>query len=234
MIPSIPRSPRIALALALALTAAGALSPLQAQVVPLDDAVFVLYRQGAVIGEEHVTLHRMGLGQAARIIGQSEVRMQDGSEMRPRVEASPEMRPTTYQNKFTGAESGEVILSRSGRRLVARTQTASGESQREFRISDRTVILEAEVVLLYYLLRPWAGTPDAELMALDPRTGEQRSLTVRHAGSERMRMGRLTVIAEHVRLEGDDGVREVWFDDEGRVIRVEVPATGFSAERRSN
>lgn len=219
---------------ALGLLAAGAASPVHGQVVPLDDALFVLYRHDTVVGEEHVTLHRMGLGQAARIIGQSEVRMQDGTEMRPRVEASPDLRPTTYQNKFTGGESGEVILSRSGRRLVARTQTASGESQREFRISDRTVILEPEVVLLYYLIYPWAGIPDTELTALDPRTGGQQVLTVRVAGTERLRMGRVTVEAQHIRLEGGDQVRDVWFDEEGRVLRVEIAALGFRAERKGN
>ncbi|HSG49293.1 MAG TPA: DUF6134 family protein [Longimicrobiales bacterium] len=220
--------------LALGLLAAGAAFPLHGQVVPLDDAIFVLYRQDTVVGDEHVTLHRMGLGQAARIIGQSEVRMQDGTEMRPRVEASPEMRPTTYQNKFTGAEAGEVMLSRSGRRLVARTQTATGESQREFRISDRTVILEPQVVLLYYLLRPWAETPDTEITALDPRTGAQQSLMVRVVGAERLRVGRVTVEAQRIRLEGGDQVTEVWFDEEGRVLRVEIPALGFRAERKGN
>lgn len=219
---------------ALGLLAAGAAFPVHGQVVPLDDAVFVLHRQGVVVGEEHVTLHRMGLGQAARIIGQSEVRMQDGTEMRPRVEASPEMRPTTYQNKFTGPESGEVILSRSGRRLVARTQTATGESQREFRVSDRTVILEPEVVLLYYLIRPWAETPDIEITALDPRTGAQQSLMVRVAGIERLRLGRMTVEAQHIRLEGGEQVRDVWFDEEGRILRVEIAAVGFVAERKGN
>ena len=220
--------------LALGLLAAGAAFPLHGQVVPLDDAIFVLYRQDTVVGDEHVTLHRMGLGQAARIIGQSEVRMRDGTEMRPRVEASPEMRPTTYQNKFTGAEAGEVMLSRSGRRLVARTQTATGESQREFRISDRTVILEPQVVLLYYLLRPWTETPDTEITALDPRTGAQQSLMVRVVGTERLRMGRVTVEAQRIRLEGGDQVTEVWFDEEGRVLRVEIPAVGFRAERKGN
>lgn len=218
--------------LALGLLVMGAAPPVQGQVVPLDDAVFVLYRNGDVIGEEHVTLHRMGLGQAARVIGQSEVRMEDASEMRPRVEASPDMRPVTYLNKFTGAETGEVMISRSGRRLVSRTTTASGEAQREFRVADRTVLLEPEVVLLYYLLRPWAETPNTEVTALDPRSGDQLTLTVRLVGTERMRMGRVTVMAQHLRFEGAAGHHDVWFDDEGRVIRVEVSSTGFVAERQ--
>lgn len=203
-----------------------------AQVVPVDDAVFVLHRNGVVVGEEHVSLHRMGLGQDARFIGQSEVRLRDGTEMRPRLEASPDMRPTTYQNKFTGAEAGEVILSRAGRRLIARVQTASGEAQREFRVTGTTVILEPEVVLLYYFLRPWSGTPGADLTVLEPRSGAQARYTLEQSGSEEIRIGRLTVSTVRVRLRAGDDVREIWFDDEGRVIRLEIPSTGFRAERR--
>ena len=206
--------------------------PAGAQVVPVDDAVFVLYRDGAAIGEEHVSLHRLGLGQDGRFIGQSEIRLRDGTEMRPRLEASLDMRPATYQNKFTGAEVGEVVLSRAGRRLIARVQTASGEAQREFRVTGTTVILEPEVVLLYYFLRPWADTAGTELTVLEPRAGSQAGYTLEPSGSEEIRIGRFTVSTVRVRLGAGDDVREIWFDDEGRVIRLEIPSTGFRAERR--
>ena len=35
------------------------------------------------------------------------------------------------------------------------------------------------------------------------------------------------------RLVAEDDVRLVWFDDQGRVLRVEIPAQGFVAERTS-
>lgn len=223
-------SPRIQIfAAAMALAAA---LPTGAQIVPVDDAVFVLSRNGATVGEEHVTLHRMGLGQDARFIGQSEVRLRDGTEMRPRLEASPDMRATTYQNKFTGAEAGEVILSRAGRRLIARVQTASGEAQREFRVTGSTVVLEPEVVLLYYFLRPWTDTPGAEVTVLEPRAGGQTRFTLDPVGTEEIRIGRLTVSTVRLRLHAGDDVRDIWFDDEGRVIRLEIPSSGFRAERR--
>jgi hypothetical protein len=218
----------------LALAAATLASPrVAAQVVPVDDGVFVLYRNDTVLGEERVTLHRMGLGQDARFIGQSEVRLGDGTEMRPRLEAALDMRPTTYQNKFTGPETGEVMLSRAGRRLVARVQTASGEAQREFRATGTTLILEPEVVLLYYFLRPWVDSPGAELTVLDPRAGAQQRFTLSAQGSEELRIGRFTVMTTRIRLQAGSDLRDIWFDDEGRVIRVQVPATGFRAERQA-
>lgn len=228
------KNPNLRIAIPLVLLASVASPPLAGQVVPVDDAVFVLYRNGQAVGEEHVTVHRMGLGQDARVIGQSEVRLQDGTEMRPRLEANADMRPTTYQNKFTGPETGEVLLSRAGRRLVARTQSASGEAQREFRVSDRMVILESEIVLLYYFLLPWVGQPGVELTVLEPRSGRQGGFVLNPVGTERLRFGRLTISAEHLRLEAGEDVREVWFDEDGRVMRVVIPGTGFSAERRES
>ncbi|MDT8340162.1 MAG: DUF6134 family protein [Longimicrobiales bacterium] len=208
--------------------------PVAAQVVPVDDAVFVLFRNGQRVGEEHVTLHRMGLGQNARVIGQSEIRMDDGSEMRPRVEASPDLRPTAYENRLSGSQVGEVLISRSGRRLVARTRTADGEAQREFRASDRTVILAEDVVLLYYLLAPWARGEPTDLTVLDPRSGSQRTVRVVVQGAEPLRVGRISVVATRIRLESEGDVRSVWFDDEGRVLRVEAPASGLRAERQGS
>jgi hypothetical protein len=207
-------------------------APLGGQVVPVDDAVYQLLRAGEPVGEEHVTVHRMGLGQDARIIGQSEIRLTDGSEMRPRLEATTDMRATTYQNKFTGESAGEVMISRTGRRLVARTQTASGESQREFRASDRTVILEPNVVLLYYFLEPWLGEAEAELTVLEPRSGRQSRMTLRSVGTERVRVGRRMVEAQHFRLEGGGSAVDVWYDEAGRIVVLESPADGFRAERR--
>jgi hypothetical protein len=202
-------------------------------VVPLDDAVFSLLRDGEAVGTEHVTLHRMGLGQDARIIGQSEILLQDGSEMRPRLEATTDMRVTTYQSKFTGGETGEVMVSRAGRRLVARTRTASGEAQREFRASDRTVVLEPEVVLLYYLLRPWLADAPETVRLLAPRSGDQISVNIVPLGSTRIRLGRRVVDAMHWRMEANGEPRDLWFDDEGRVLALEIPGRGFRAERQN-
>lgn len=207
--------------------------PLAGQVVPLDDAVFLLSREGTQVGEEHVSIHRLGLGQDARVIGHSEVRLTDGSEMRPQLEATSDFRATAYENRFSGAEEGQVMISRAGRRMVAQTRTASGESQREFRATDATVVLEEERVLPYYLLTPWIGAEESALTILDPREGSQERYTLRRVGTERMRVERQTVNTVHLRLEGAE-TRELWFDEEGRLVRLEIPALGFVAERQDS
>jgi hypothetical protein len=205
-------------------------SPAAGQVVPLDEANYRLFVGGSPVGQEHITIHRLGLGQDARILGQSEISLDDGTQMRPRIEAGTDLRASSYQNEFTGSEAGEVVVSRVGRRLVARTRSAAGESQREYPASDRTVILEPRVILLYYFLQPWAGS-DTDLTVLDPRVGSRETLTLRLMGPEEVRVGRNPVQARHLRLEGPDARMDVWMDEEGRVLRLEVPGADFRAER---
>lgn len=231
--PTAPSAPPAAAGVLAAVAAlALASSSLPAQVVSVDEAAFELSRDGQVIGREEITLQRAGIGADARIIGQSVVRLEDGTEMRPSMEADATFRATTYQNRFSGTESGELEVMRRGRRLVARTETAAGEAQREFPASDRTVLLETEVVLLYYLLSPWsdAGEPTV-VNVLDPRTSRQTRMRVVPSGRETIRVGMTQMEATWLRLEGGAGERHVWIDDQGRVIRVRVPETGFSARR---
>lgn len=225
-----PESPSLSTLVGLALLLATP-APMVGQVVPIDEATFRLTRNGSVIGQEDMTIHRLGLGADARIIGQSEIRFQDGSESRPRLEASTDLQANTYRNEFTGPEEAEVVASRVGRRFVTRSRSAAGESQREFPASGSTVILEPEVVLLYYFLQPWLGGDGAEFTALDPRASVRRRVAVSLLGSEEVRVGRNPVPARHLRLEGTDTRWELWVDEEGRVLRVAIPATGFQAER---
>ncbi len=205
--------------------------PGAAQVVPIDEATYRLSRNGSVIGEESITIHRLGLGGDARIIGQSEISFRDGSRSRPRLEATTDLRPTIYRNEFTGAEEAEVVVSRVGRRFVSRSRSAAGEAQREFPASGTTAILEPEVVLLYYFLQPWIRTDGAEITALDPRSSVRRQVTMTVLGSEEVRVGRNPIQARHLRLEGNDSRWEMWVDEDGRILRVGIPSTGFQAER---
>lgn len=222
---------RAAMALSGAILPLLAAAALQAQVVPIDEASFRLLRNGTVVGREQITIHRLGLGAEARIIGQSEIRFEDGSQARPRLEAGTDLRAKTYQNEFTGADEAEVIVSRVGRRFVARSRSAAGEAQREFPASEGTVILEPEVVLLYYFLQPWASSDGAQITALDPRASQRRRVTLSVLGSDEVRVGRNPVSARHLRLEGPEARWEVWMDEAGRVLRVSVPGSGFVAER---
>jgi hypothetical protein len=96
------------------------------------------------------------------------------------------------------------------------------------------VILEPRVVLLYYFLEPWLAEGDATLTQLEPRGGSQSQVTFTRVGVERVRLGRRMVEARHYRLDGGGPSCHVWFDDQGRVVALEIPDEGFRAERRTS
>jgi hypothetical protein len=56
-------------------------------------------------------------------------------------------------------------------------------------------------------------------------------MTLTSLGIAEIRVGATPVRARHFRLEGGPRSREIWFDDQGRVLRVEIPALGFVADR---
>jgi hypothetical protein len=56
-------------------------------------------------------------------------------------------------------------------------------------------------------------------------------MTVSILGTEEVRVGRNPIQARHIRLEGSGTLCEFWMDEDGRVLRVVVPAAGFRAER---
>jgi len=50
-------------------------------------------------------------------------------------------------------------------------------------------------------------------------------------GQAQIQIGGQTTQARHYRLEGNDEVRELWVDGEGRVLRLEFADRGYRAER---
>ena len=90
-------------------------------------------------------------------------------------------------------------------------------------------MLEEDVAHQYWFLSQLAeGTG---VTVLVPRAGRQDRVVVRASRPESLALGGATVEARHVTLEIDGGVHEVWYDADGRVLKVVVPATGFAAER---
>ena len=73
----------------------------------------------------------------------------------------------------------------------------------------------------------------ATLTVLIPRRSRQILMSLVRIGVETISMpGGVSVQARHFRLESGDDIREVWFDEQDRVLRVEIPGTGLRADRQ--
>lgn len=205
-------------------------SAVQGQDVVLDEGRFALFIEGREAGSESFSIHRLGMGQSARIVATATISL-GGTEMRPTLEASPDFRVTGYQNKVTGSRQADLSVVLNGNRYVSRMSSAEGEVQREYRAAPRTTVLENRVSHQYFFLARFIDSGSGPMLALSPVDGEQTRLEVVSSEAEPFRLGSQQLDARHIRLQGGGEIRELWIDDQGRVLRVEIPSAGFRAER---
>lgn len=218
-----------------ALATAAVSTPVEAQDVVLDEGEYVLRVDGGAVGTETFTLRRVGADDEAKIWATATVEQDRGTNilsMNPVLQASADRIPLGYQNKITGGEETEVQIGRADRRFVAMIRSAQGERGREFRVAPGAVFLEGSVAHQYYFLpeAPSAGA-SVDVPVIVPRTGEQIDGVLTRVGSETLRIAGQAVDAVRVRLTVDGQERDVWRDADGRVLRLEIPALSFVAER---
>jgi len=211
---------------------------LSGQNVSVDEGAFRLTVNGEVVGREEFSIRRVGRGDEARLILRGTVEMDspDGHlSLVPAMEAAgEEMAVTAYQLKVTGSGTSEIYVTRTGRRYMAKVISTEGEEVREFRAGPGSILLDRDVAHQYYLLLPFLDRSDGvSLTVLSPLAGEQTRLTLRRVGEEEVRIGTELIQGRHYRLEGGEDSRDVWFDEQGRILKVAFPSRGYLAERES-
>jgi hypothetical protein len=222
----------------LALAAGLAILPVaevRAQVVTLDEGTFRITVDGRNVGSESFQIRRSGSGEAAQVIATAEIRMEvpEGRiDLRPALQASgAEMAVTAYQIKVSGGIQEEITVTLGDRRFRSSIRSERGEREREFRAAPGTLLLDLGVAHQYYFLGARIGSESVTIPVISPRQGTQFDLRVSPVGTQSIRIGDADVQARHLRLEGEGGVRELWIDAEGRVLRVDVPEQGYVALR---
>lgn len=225
---------RVAPLIAALLVPALVTQPARGQSVVLDEGRFTVFLDGREAGSESFRILRDGMGNDANVVATAEVQLRTGegtTEMRPSLRTGSSMVPEAYENKISGARVAQVSAWLEGGRFVARVSSEEGESQKEYRANASTVVLEDHVAYLYYFAGAHTRENGATLSVVAPATGGQYRLRVLSSAVEPYRLGREQLEVRHVRLEGPEQVHEVWFDDQGRVMRVEIPSRGYRAER---
>ena len=208
------------------------------QNVSVDEGVFRVTLDGQIVGREEFSIRRVGMGSEARVILRASVEMDLASGRRslaPAMEAAgPDMSVTAYQMKVSGAETSEIYVSRADRRFLAKIISPQGEEVREYRAGPGSIILDRDVAHQHHLLVPFLDDPGSvSLTVLSPERGEQLRMTFALVGEEEVRVGTNLIQGRHFRLEGGEASRDVWFDAQGRILRVEIPSLGYTAERES-
>jgi hypothetical protein len=209
------------------------------QNVSVDQNAFQIYVNGDLIGREDFSIRQIGPRGQQRITLRGAVEMEEAGgplHLAPAMEADGEtLGVSSYQIKVSGTETTDIFVRVAENRYLARIVSSSGEQLREFRAGPGSVLLDEGVVHHHYLLGSFLEVESTvSLTVLIPRAGRQQRMTLSLIGEEEIRVGGILVPnARRYHLEGGDESRDIWFDDQGRILRLEIPSRSFIAERES-
>lgn len=217
---------------AAALLAAGA--PATAQTVQLDEGTFRLLVGGREVGVETFSIRRNGDGADAVVIAQGRIVLGNGGdEVIANVQvAGAGLRPVAYDLELRGGDARRIRGSVTGNRAAARTVSPTGETMREYLVTDGAVVLDDGVAHHYYFIaqRAAAGATSTPIMV--PRESRQMQATIALGAQESVSTGGITTSGRRLTVQTAGGdARHVWIDPQGRVLRVEIPARGYVAVR---
>lgn len=226
-----------ALVTSVALIAQAAVSSGQAaQSASLDEGRFDIYRNGQRVGSESFWIRQGTSGGEARVIARGEISLEMAGGTREIVAAletrGPEMALSGYEVKVSGDRREEVAGRVAGRRFATRIVTEQGEQAREFPIAPGTIILDQDVAHHYFFVARLRQRAPLVLPVISPRAQRHTRVRISVVGVESIAVAGARVDAQHMRIEGDDwDETHVWVGPGDRVVRVEVPALGYVAER---
>ena len=209
-------------------------SPVSGQGVVIDQGQFEISVDGELVGTEDFVIRRASLGLGAAFFANATVALgPDGSTSRiaPLLRAlPPDGHAESYQVEVAGEGAMELRLARSGRRYVATIRSEIGAEDREFQARPETRILDLGVAHHHYFVRDLRVDRPAHV--LEPRTRTQHTLTATERFEEEIQVGPNSIQVRRVEFASEGGHdRTVWYDRQGRVVRVEIPALAWVAQR---
>ena len=212
------------------------IAPAAGQTVTLDEGVFRLIVNGQEVGRETFSIRQNGSGETAVVVAIGRVVLDTarGTQVlnADLQVAGPALRPATYQVNVEGANAEKIAGRVAGGRFSARIVSSGGERMREYLASEGAVVTDEGVAHQYYFLAQRASAGANQIPLIIPRQNQQVAATVSAAGTERITIGGSSVEARRLVVSVPSGAeRNLWIDSQGRVLRLEIPARKFVAER---
>ena len=195
----------------------------------IDDGTFTISRKGAPVGREAFRIARVPAsgGQVYRATGTTVL---EDRRYTTALGTDSIGSPVSYEGRLT---SGGKTLRIEGRgrpgRFSILSQTAGGESAREYVLENGALLMEDEVFLHFFFV-PLAAS-SSRVSVIIPGTAQQRSFAVASGGSETVDIAGVKVPARRFSIEADGDTRDVWVDAFGRLLKVSIPEKNLVALR---
>ena len=218
---------RVLVATLLALAAAAPHNA-HAQTTMLDEGSFTVTRAGRT-GREDFRVVRVVAASTTALVG-SGTMVNGTSRVVSVLRTDTAGVPLDFQ--LEGREANEVrervTIQATGDRLAARSQSARGESAREYFLRPGMAIFDDAFAHQYFFLT--LQRRDA-VTAVLPRRNELAQLHVVAKDDEAIEIAGTRVVARHYVISGAGEARQLWTDAAGRVLRVEAKELAFIAVR---
>lgn len=206
-----------------------------AQGTLIDEGTFALSINGASAGSEHFVIRRTGPDSNPQYIATAEITLSVNGgtlDLRPALQVvGSGAVVSAYQVKISGSRQEEVYLTRGDERFLIRTRSDRGERERELRGLPGSVLLDTYVAHHYHFLVAGPGENGGRIHVIVPTEGREYEMPLAAVGPETIDIGGRAVETRHLRLGQAGSGQDVWVDQEGRVMRVELPSTGYAAVR---
>jgi hypothetical protein len=217
----------------------GVLLALLALQAPLDEATLVVREDTAEVARESFRLVR-GRGGGADSPAWTLATTIRYERKRPMLVLAPildvtsDSQPASLEYDVANAVAPSRILGQLSRgRYTVRTLGRSTERAREIPVTGRILVLDDSVYALY-LFAAWAAGPQpVRVTAIVPRAGRRDTLTLEDRGQESTSFRHSPVTLRHVTVAGGPNEQvDLWLDDSGRLLKVEIPSRRVRVERQ--
>ena len=212
-----------------ALVADPALAGAQGSAV-VDEGTFSVTQKGVPLGRESFRIVRAPApgGQVFRAQGQSAL---GDNRVATSLSTDSSGAPVFYDASVTKASQLVQRLQGKGRpgRFGVLAHTKTGESVREYVLDDGALLMDEDVFHHFYFV-PLAAQYN-RIIVISPRSAQQIRLRLEQRGEEDVEIAGRTVAGRRFALVGPDGERDVWVDEQGRLLKVSIPAKGLIALR---
>ena len=196
-----------------------------AQVVTLDEGTFTVSRGPDRVGREDFSIRRTPGPEGTTVVVATATVINGDRRISPALRATAEGTPLAYQvDVQVAGETRERFRGQAGRgRFSATMRTPSGDSSKEYVVTDGALILDDDIFHQYYFLAKRAPG-SGPVAVVVPRRNVQVAMTIESRGAESVTIGGQALNATRlaIREQGGTATRDVWIDAQGRVLRVRI------------
>ena len=146
----------------------------------------------------------------------------------PAVDIGADSQPRLVEFEARTADAIRTIAQIGPQRLTIRRFWLGGENFIEHPSSPRALVVDDSVFALYAIP---PGLTSGDVLLIAPRTDIRLAARLDNLGRGETVVDGTRYVLLHLVLTAGTDTRHLWYDDDGRLMKVEIPSRGLSAER---